>query len=558
LLHCIRNDATNKKQKHIDTTPMKMKIIVLVSLSYLCLTTSSAQTARNPIMWADVPDVSTIRVGDTYYMSSTTMHMSPGLPIMKSKDLVNWEIASYAYNRLVENDKMNLDNGQEAYGKGSWASSLRYHEGVFYVSTFSATSGKTHVYKTKDVDNGPWEAFTFEPVLHDNSLFFDDDGRVYMLYGGGEIKLIELLPDASGIKPNGIEKVIVKNVNAVFGEDEVGGLPGEGSQLFKVNGTYYLFNIASPKSRWSRTVIIHKADAITGPYEGRVALEYKDVAQGGLIDTPNGDWYAMLFGDRGSVGRIPYLVPVKWTDGWPVLGVNAKVPEILELPNNSNSVFGIVASDEFDRKQTDPKLPLVWQWNHNPDNNNWDILQNPGRLRITTGRVDANVLTAKNTLTQRTMGPKCSASTALRVTDMKNGDFAGLIALQNKYGYVGVKKENGKKYVVMVRSQSKADDTEGKQGIMMMNDMITTSTEIEQVPLNQEKVYFRIDCDFETDKAYFFYSLDGEKWEAIGNSLQMVYTLPQQFMGYRFGLFNYATKEKGGYVDFDYYRIDKK
>ena len=143
-------------------------------LAFLC---PQASAAQNPVIWADVPDVSTIRVGDTYYMSSTTMHMSPGLPIMKSSDLVNWEIAGYAYDGLVENDKMNLENGQDAYGKGSWASSLRYHNGMFYAATFSATTGKTHVYKTRDIESGPWQAHEFEPVLHDNSLFFDDDGN---------------------------------------------------------------------------------------------------------------------------------------------------------------------------------------------------------------------------------------------------------------------------------------------------------------------------------------------------------------------------------------------
>ncbi len=534
---------------------MRIKLTVLFTLLYLSITNISAQLAQNPVIWSDVPDVSTIRVGDTYYMSSTTMHMSPGLPIMKSKDLVNWEMASYAYDRLVENDKMNLKNGQEAYGKGSWASSLRFHDGMFYVSTFSATSEKTHVYKTKDIENGPWEAFSFEPVLHDNSLFFDDDGRVFMLYGTGKINLIELLPDASGIKPNGIKKVIIENVNLVFGKDEIGGLPGEGCQLHKINGKYYLFNIGSPKSHWSRSVIIHRADKITGPYEGRVALQYQQIAQGGLVDTPDGKWFAMLFGDRGAVGRIPYLVPVEWKDGWPVLGVDGKVPKNLDLPNNSNGVFGIVASDEFERKPDDPKLPLVWQWNHNPDNENWEILQNPGRLRITTGRIDTNILTARNILTQRTFGPKSSATTVVNISDMKDGDVAGLIALQNKFGYVGVKKESGKKSIIMVQSQLGVKNEEEKQGIVWSNDISTSFKEIERVSLNQEKVYFRIDCDFIIDKAYFYYSLDGEKWEEIGDSLQMLYSITKHFMGYRFGLFNYATKEIGGHVDFDYYHI---
>ncbi|MEF3080412.1 glycoside hydrolase family 43 protein [Winogradskyella poriferorum] len=541
------------KENHIS----RIILTVLITLFNLSLVSIYAQVAKNPVIWADVPDVSTIRVGDTYYMSSTTMHMSPGLPIMKSKDLVNWEIAGYAYDRLVENDIMNLENGQEAYGKGSWASSLRYHNDTFYVSTFSATSGKTHVYKTKNIETGPWESHSFEPVLHDNSLFFDDDGKVYMLYGGGTIKLVELLPDASAIKPNGIEKVIIDNVNLVFGKDEVGGLPGEGCQIHKINGKYYLFNIASPKSHWARTVIVHRADKITGPYEGRVVLQDQHIAQGGLIDTPDGNWYAMLFGDRGSVGRIPYLVPVKWENDWPVLGTNGKVPETLDLPDNSNGIFGIVASDEFERKENDPKLPLAWQWNHNPDNKNWAILENPGRLRITTGRIDKNVLFAKNTLTQRTFGPKSSATTLVNVSKMRNGDVAGLIAFQNKFGYVGVKKENNKMFIVMTQSRLGFEDEDQKQGIKMINKLSESFKEIERIPLHQENVYFKIDCDFETDEAYFYYSLDGENWQKIGNTLNMVYTFTKHFMGYRFGLFNFATEEAGGYVDFDYYRINK-
>lgn len=515
---------------------------------------AQAQLVRNPIIRADVPDVSTIRVGDTYYMSSTTMHMSPGLPVMKSKDLVNWEMAAYAYDRLIENDAMNLENGQDAYGQGSWASSLRFHKGMFYVSTFSATTGKTHVYTTSNIESGPWKSVAFKPVLHDNSLFFDDDGCVYMVYGAGEIKLVELLPDASGIKPNGTERVIIENVNSVFGEDEVGGLPGEGSQLFKVNGKYYLFNIASPKSKWARTVIVHRADSITGPYEGRVMLQYQQIAQGGLVDTPDGKWYAMLFGDRGAVGRIPYLVPVDWQEGWPVLGIEGRVPDTLDVTDKAIRSSGCVASDEFERRYGDPVLPMVWQWNHNPDTTNWKIINYPGRLRITTGRLDSTVMTARNMLTQRTVGPVSSASTCLLVKGMKEGDVAGLIAFQNKYGFVGVKVAGGEKSVVMVQSNTGKD---GLQSTPPGSTLSTSYTVMEQIPINQNKVYLKIQCDFETDIANFYYSLDGDLWQTIGDPLQMVYTLPKHFMGYRYGLFTYATKESGGHVDFDYFRIDK-
>jgi len=495
------------------------------------------QQAKNPLIFADVPDMAMIRVGDTYYMSSTTMHMSPGLPIMKSKDLVNWQLVGYAYDTLTTNDEIDLNKGKNAYGKGSWASSLRYHNGIFYATTFSATSGKTHIYTTKDIEKGPWKAIDFKPSLHDHSLFFDDDGRVYLIYGGGKIKMLELNADVSGIKPGTTEQIIIENANEPSGN---GGLNAEGSQLFKIKDKYYLFNITWPKGGM-RTVVIHRADKITGPYEGRVALQDLGVAQGGLIDMPNGDWYAYLFRDYGAVGRIPYLVPVEWQDGWPILGVKNKVPETLNLPANKGLIPGIVASDEFSRKQGEPTLPLVWQWNHNPDNKLWSLNAREGYLRLTTGRIDTGFLQARNTLTQRTIGPACVGSTLLDVSHMKDGDFAGLGLLQKNYGLVGIKVVGNNKSIVMINAEK------------------GSSTVVQQVPLTEQKVYLKAECDFinRKDVANFFYSLDGEKWLAIGSSLHMTYTLPH-FMGYRFGLFNYATKEIGGHVDFDYFHIDGK
>ena len=240
--------------------------------------------ARNPIIHADVPDLSVIRVGDTYYMSSTTMHMSPGVPIMKSKDLTNWELVGYAYDTLASMDELNLMDGKNAYGRGSWASSLRYFDGVYYVSTFAQTTGKTYIFSTRDIEGGSWKRTSFSPSYHDNTLFFDDDGRVYLIYGGGQLRLIELSADLSGIKPGTTEQVIIENATAPAGPNVM--LPAEGSQLFKVDGKYYLFNISWPRGGM-RTVIIHRADRITGPWEGRVALQDKGVAQGGLVSTPD-------------------------------------------------------------------------------------------------------------------------------------------------------------------------------------------------------------------------------------------------------------------------------
>lgn len=498
----------------------------------------SAQ-AKNPVIFADVPDPSMIRVGDTYYMSSTTMHVSPGVPIMSSKDLVNWRLIGYTYDTLVSNDEMNLENGKSTYGRGSWASSMRYHKGTYYVSTFSATSGKTHIYTTKNPEKEPWKEISFRPSLHDNSLFFDDDGKVYMIYNNRRITLVELKDDLTGIKEGGTNQVIIEDATKptqIIGPSSL----GEGSQLFKVNGKYYLFNITWPRGGM-RTVVIHRADKITGPWEGRVALQDLGVAQGGLIDMPDGTWYSYLFRDFGSVGRIPYLVPVKWEDGWPVLGVNGKVPENLNLPASKGLIPGIVHSDEFNRKKGDRALPLVWQWNHNPDNRYWSLTKRPGYLRLTTGRVDTSWLMAKNSLTQRTIGPVCTGSTSLDVSNMKDGDFAGFALLQKNYGLVGVRAEGNNKTIVMINA------TGGNP------------VEAQTIPLNQKTVFFKAECDFtdRKDVANFFYSLDGKTWKPIGTQLKMAYTLPH-FMGYRFTLFNYATKSAGGFIDFDYFRISDK
>jgi len=495
------------------------------------------EKAHNPIIFADVPDPSIIRVDDTYYMSSTTMHMNPGVPIMKSKDLVNWELISYTYETLGKSDVLDLENGKNTYGRGSWASSMRYHEGMFYVSTFSKSTGKTYIFSTKDPENEPWEKIEFEPSLHDNTIFFDDDGKVYMIWAAGKLNIVELKVDLSGVKEE-TKRVLIKNASAPAGNNIM--LGAEGSQLFKVKGKYYLFNITWPRGGM-RTVLIHRADNINGPWEGKVALQDLGVAQGGLIDTPDGRWFSYLFRDYGGVGRIQYLVPVKWENGWPVLGVDGKVPEQLDLPANKSLIPGIVNSDDFDRSKNDKDLPLVWQWNHNPENSLWSVREREGFLRLKTGRIDSSFVQARNTLTQRTIGPESTGSTMLDLSNMKEGDFAGLCLLQKEFGLVGVKLENGSKRIVMVSAAGEEPK------------------ELQTVALNQNQIYLKAECNFKdkTDKANFFYSLDGKSWMQIGNTINMPYTLPH-FMGYRFGLFNHATKKVGGYVDFDYFLITDK
>jgi beta-xylosidase len=508
-------------------------------------TSDVTNAARNPVLWADVPDPSIIRVREAYYMSSTTMHFNPGVPIMKSTDLVNWEIVNYVYDTLGDSDAFLLQNGQNAYGEGTWASSLRYHDGTFYLATFSNTTGNTYVFRTNDVESGSWETFTIDRLFHDPSLLFDD-GRAFLLYGVDNIMIIELTADATALKPNGVDQVLIPNSKDIAGENFY--VPAEGAHIRKINGYYYVSLISWPAGD-GRTQLTYRSGSLLGDYTGRISLQDNGIAQGGLIDTPNGDWYGFLFQDHGSVGRIPQLVPVHWENDWPIFGIDGKVPEQLDIQAEDDDPTGVVASDEFDGEAGPAQyndetsiiagLSLVWQWNHNPDSENWSLDERPGYLRLTNAELDTSWVDTRNTLTQRTFGPQSTGTILMDTQRMKDGDYAGFGALQGTNGFVGVKKADGQTHLVMVKETPENQE------------------EIETLSLNQDEVYLRIAFDFEnrTDKAYFYYSLDGESWNQIGDTLQMQYTL-DHFVGYRFALFNYATETTGGSVDFDYYRIE--
>lgn len=490
--------------------------------------------ASNPVIWGDAPDPDIVRVGDTYYMSSTTMHMCPGVPIMKSKDLVNWELVNYAYSIMVNNDAFNLANGKNAYSGGSWASSISYNKGTYYVTTASFTTGKTYVYKTADIEKGPWTTTILNTVYYDQSLFFDDDGKVYVVHGHDDLQLTELTADASAAKQGGVNKIIVPKASSIAGPNI--NLTAEGTHIQKIDGWYYVSGICWPAGK-PRTQLLFRSKTITGPYEGKVVFQATNgSSQGEYIDTPTGKWYALFHHDFGSVGRSPDVIPVTWKDGWPTIGVNGQVPATLDIPKGAGTLTGIISSDEFSLA---PPLKLQWQWNHNPQNNYWSLTQRKGYLRLTNERTDPHVLQTTNTLTQRSFGPQCSGYVSLDVSGMKDGDYAGLLALQNRYGYVGVKMSGTSKSIVMVTATADA-----------------TPTEVANVPISQNTVYLRIDMDFrnKTDKATFFYSLNGTTWKAIGSTLQMTFDL-KHFVGYRYGLFTYATKSAGGYADFDFFRI---
>ena len=288
---------------------------------------------NNPIMWIDMPDPDLIRVGDTYYMVSTTMFVMPGGPILKSKDLYHWELVSYIFNTIEDNEIYRLEKGKHAYGKGQWATSLKYHNGRFYASFVCHDLQKTFIYYTENIEKSGWDRYVINDVFHDMSFLFDDDGRAYLIYGNGDIRIVELNENISGLKKGGINQLLFSTPT----EDI--GLRCEGCRTYKLNGYYYLLFIEWPRSgNGRRRQVCYRSMSLLGEYERRIILDddmgYQNngVAQGALIDTVDGKWYTMLFQDHGAVGRIPYLLPVTWEDGWPVIGIDGKAPKSFEVP----------------------------------------------------------------------------------------------------------------------------------------------------------------------------------------------------------------------------------
>jgi len=494
----------------------------------------------NPIIWADIPDPDIIRVGHHYYMVSTSMHVMPGCPIMKSQDLLNWEIVNYVYDSFENNDAHNMVDGKNIYGQGSWAASLREHNGLFYVCFSSNDMHQFYMYTTDDIENGNWQRSVINGLLHDPSLLFDED-RVFVIYGNGGIYIAELTADATAVKEGGIVQLLLET------ESEGIGLRCEGCHAYRIDGMYYLFFIEWPTvGNKRRRQVCYRSSELLGPYERKIILDddmgyhNKGIAQGGIIETEDHKWYTLLFQDHDAVGRIPVVQPIEWIDGWPIVGIDGKASEKFATYFPYTPSKPIVISDDFDYEEN--KLALNWQWNHNPNNNLWSVTDRYSHLRLTTGNLVDSVLKARNTLTQRTEGPACIATSVMDISNMKHGDHAGLIALQNLFGTVGIKVDSNDDRVV----------------VMSMNDGHGMEAVVESVPYNHSIIYFKIEFNFANsiDIAKFYYASEEGQWLEIGRPLEMKYTL-DHFMGYRIGIFNYASQKTGGYVDVDYLHFMK-
>lgn len=493
---------------------------------------------RNPIIYADVPDMSVCRVGNYYYMISTTMHLMPGAPIMRSTDMKTWQTVSYVFDRINDGNRYDLID-QTVYGQGQWASAIRYHNNKFYVCfTANGAPGRGFVY-CADKAEGPWTLIARPPHFHDASLFFDDDNRVYLFHSTG--MLTELKSDLSDVKPEGVNMKIFER-----DADEQGLL--EGSFAIKHNGYYYLMMISMD---WSipgrlRREVCYRSEKIMGPYEKKVILEaefagYGGVGQGCIVDSPDGKWYALIFQDRGGVGRVPCLMPCNWIDGWPMCGdENGKIPNDLSL--DYQDLSGICGSDDFSKST----LSLYWQFNHNPVNSAYSLTDKPGVMRLKTSRVVKNIFLAPNTLTQRIPGPESEACVKIDFKKMKNGDCCGFAAFNGLSGVLSIEKKDNRFYLVMSKQNSVFSKSDRKV-------IDVEYEEYERIVIKSKPIYLKIAADFtnKADLATFYYSYDNKNYVSIGKPVKMQFDYMRMFMGEKFALFNYATVETGGYVDFD-------
>jgi beta-xylosidase len=277
------------------------------------------------------------------------------------------------------------------------------------------------------------------------------------------------------------------------------------------------------------------------------------IAQGGIVDTPNGKWYAMLFQDYGAVGRIPVVVPMHWEEDFPVFDKEA--PEYLEIPSTrpEYKYKPLVGDDDFiyePDKNGKVHIKDIWQWNHTPADNLWSVTEKPGIYRIYSGKISANLNYAVNTLTQRAMGPSCEASVTLDGSNLRDGDYAGVCFLISTYGLIGLTREEGKYYLVML-----ARDTEDKSIFENLVDK-EPGAEDARIPIGRNKVKLKAKGYFEDkrDECEFYYE-DGGEWKKLGSTHNMVWKM-DQFVGCRLGLFLYSTKEIGGSADFSEFKYN--
>lgn len=489
----------------------------------------------NPVIYADYPDPDVVRVGDTYYMSSTSMHVFPGCQILRSYDLMHWEHCAYVYDVLGETARQRMEGDDPSkprhiYGQGMWASSLKHDGRQFHVVFTSNDTGHSYHFTAEQAE-GPWTRRPMTGFWYDPGLLFDDDGsqpgagRVFVAHGNRTVRITELESDLSAPKAGGVDNVVVVDDNPRLG--------WEGSHFIKHDGWYYLFCIHwAPEEM--RAMGCFRSRTPDGTFEGGKFMEldldnrHAGVAQGGPVQLHDGSWAMLLFQDHGAVGRIPVVVPFRWVDGWPVVD---SVPKALDLPSSRP---GYEYAPLYTSDPLTDGWSVLWQWNHEPHP---ELVESDETgLRLTADRLARDCTEAVNTLTQRCFGPRFTAEVTVDGSALRPGDHAGLCALQGCFAQLGLTRTaEGFALSLLTR-----EDGHAPYAIAPAAEPVL---ERARVTVSGSTVRLRADFDFDADTVQFSY-LDGE-WVKVGQPHQLVYRL-DHFMGCRIGLFLHATQETGG------------
>jgi xylan 1,4-beta-xylosidase len=509
-------------------------------------------TYSNPLFYEEFEDPDIIRVGEDYYLAGTTMHMNPAVQIMHSKDLVNWELAGYCMDRLDLGPAFRLEGGN-IYGRGIWAPCIRYHKGTFYI--FSNVNGVgLQVFRSKSI-HGPWERNQL-PGRHDLSVLFDDDGRIYIISGGGSpYPIEELAPDLRGFNTNAPKRALV-------------GRMGEGHHLYKINGKYVDVS-AIPGGPVDQMVAT--ADSIEGPWKVERMVQGESLGvtgatplraqpddrglwlhQGAIVDTPSGEWWSVIMSDHGSAGRMVALVPITWDNGFPLIGLPGnlrKAPNTWIKPNTGyrqEPKPAFIHDDHFDG----PKLNPHAQWNHLPDDTQWSLTEKPGVLRLHSLPA-SDFFSARNSLCQRPPGPESIMTVELDTSGLAVGDTAGLALLSSPYAWIGVVKTAEGTSLQMFTGGGGRRRGPGLAAPAPTNAPTICPT------APPTHLWFRVHCNFDADEAIFSWSANGKEFTPLGEPFTMTFQLTT-FQGVRPALFNYNTSGRpGGYADFDNYTVEE-
>lgn len=482
-------------------------------------------TFSNPVLFGDFPDMDIVRVGDTYYMVSTTMFVFPGATILKSHDLVNWEYCANPLKRIENSEPYNLENGKNRYSHGQWATSLQYNDGTFYMLFLTLDEG-VFLFTATDPE-GEWTMHKLPEGFYDCGIMFDD-GNAYVAYGIGEIHIAQVDENFHKIKDKAVAKCSLDS-----------GM--EGCRLYHIGEYYYIY---ATYPGWPGRQTMLRSKDLWGPYEEKMVLADNTAThQGALVQTEAGEWWTLLFRDNGTLGRMPFLLPVKWEDGWPIIGTNGKAGDKYSKPATDKEypITPLPTNDPFRNFE----LGMQWGWNHNPDMSKWSLTQRPGFLRLHTASVTDNPYQARNTLTQRVLAYHSDKNTsygtvAIDISHMANGDVCGFGVFQDPMAFIGVKMMSGKKHIIY-KSQSLTNKV--------------SKTEKNGDELTEDIVYLRAVPSHTSGKCKFYWSIDNKSYQSFGPEFKMEYDL-SVFTGNKFAIFNYATKETGGYIDVDWFTTE--